>query len=64
MNQQITAPTSFLSFKKLSSAPTIPKKIVTAPIIIPPLITPSTPSPNDYFPIVLGLGVMYLMFIR
>lgn len=28
MNQTIEAPTSFLSFKKLSSAPTIPKKMV------------------------------------
>lgn len=68
MNQAINAPTSFVSFRKLETAPTIPKQTASASTT-PASTTASTPiNPNDYMvniydyiPLAVGLGVIYVM---
>lgn len=63
MNQPINTPTSFVSFKKLASAPTKPKTIETPPTIVSPTdYMVNKPSVIDYVPLAVGLGVVYMMF--
>lgn len=67
MNQQINAPTSFVSFKKLDSAPTVPKKTASAsPASASASINPmdymvEKTTYIDYVPLAVGLGVVYMM---
>lgn len=53
-------PTSFVSFKKLATAPTIPAPTIPAPTTTVSMIKKT--SYIDYAPLVVGLGVVYMMF--